>query len=167
MNVDVLTMAELYDKIRRTVTNKYELQVLESFLIFNKCVMLVCICENSLTDRYASRNVLKTNFYQPTKVALSFRLAPDFLPDVVCPKKPYECSSSSGRGLVAGTRACQMFTAAQVASSVDSTFASRTSRVAVSVSSCLRTGSGYPFVPSIARMLTCLRRNYSINQRSL
>jgi glutamate dehydrogenase len=26
------------------------------------------------------RHVLKTNFYQPTKVALSFRLAPDFLP---------------------------------------------------------------------------------------
>ena len=29
---------ELYDKIRRTVTNKHELQVLESFLIFNKFV---------------------------------------------------------------------------------------------------------------------------------
>ena len=33
-----LSDAELYDKIRRTVTNKHELQVLESFLIFNKCV---------------------------------------------------------------------------------------------------------------------------------
>ena len=31
-----LSDAELYDKIRRTVTNKHELQVLESFLIFNK-----------------------------------------------------------------------------------------------------------------------------------
>ncbi|KAI0770618.1 NAD-dependent glutamate dehydrogenase [Fomes fomentarius] len=65
-----LSDAELYDKIRRTVTNKHELQVLESFLIFNK-------------------NVLKTNFYQPTKVALSFRLAPEFLPEVEYPKKPY------------------------------------------------------------------------------
>ncbi|KAH9932722.1 NAD-dependent glutamate dehydrogenase [Epithele typhae] len=65
-----LTDAELHDKIRRTVTNKHELQVLESFLIFNK-------------------NVLKTNFYQPTKVALSFRLAPDFLPEVEYPKKPF------------------------------------------------------------------------------
>ncbi|KAI0824001.1 NAD-specific glutamate dehydrogenase [Trametes gibbosa] len=65
-----LTDAELYDKIRRTVTNKHELQVLESFLIFNK-------------------HVLKTNFYQPTKVALSFRLAPDFLPEVEYPRKPY------------------------------------------------------------------------------
>jgi NAD-specific glutamate dehydrogenase len=35
------------------------------------------------------RHVLKTNFYQPTKVALSFRLAPDFLPDIEYPKKPF------------------------------------------------------------------------------
>lgn len=35
------------------------------------------------------RHVLKTNFYQPTKVALSFRLAPDFLPEVEYPKKPF------------------------------------------------------------------------------
>lgn len=33
-----LTDEELYDKIRRSVQNKHELQVLESFLIFNKCV---------------------------------------------------------------------------------------------------------------------------------
>ncbi|OJT02203.1 NAD-specific glutamate dehydrogenase [Trametes pubescens] len=65
-----LTDAELYDRIRRTVPNKHELQVLESFLIFNK-------------------HVLKTNFYQPTKVALSFRLAPDFLPEVEYPRKPF------------------------------------------------------------------------------
>lgn len=68
--VQPLSDAELYDKIRRTVPNKHELQVLESFLIFNK-------------------HVLKTNFYQPTKVALSFRLAPDFLPEVEYPKQPY------------------------------------------------------------------------------
>lgn len=37
----------------------------------------------------STRNVLKTNFYQPTKVALSFRLAPDFLPEVEYPKKPF------------------------------------------------------------------------------
>ncbi|KAF7975316.1 hypothetical protein HWV62_9737 [Athelia sp. TMB] len=65
-----LSDAELHDKIRRTVSNKHELQVLESFLIFNK-------------------HVLKTNFYQPTKVALSFRLAPDFLPETEYPKKPF------------------------------------------------------------------------------
>ncbi|KAJ8456442.1 hypothetical protein ONZ45_g18719 [Pleurotus djamor] len=61
---------ELHSLMRRTVPNKHELQVLESFLIFNK-------------------HVLITNFYQPTKVALSFRLAPDFLPEVEYPKKPF------------------------------------------------------------------------------
>ncbi|KAF8442808.1 NADH-dependent glutamate dehydrogenase [Boletus edulis BED1] len=65
-----LTDEELYDKIRRSVPSKQDLQVLESFLIFNK-------------------NVLRTNFYQPTKVALSFRLAPEFLPEVEYPKKPF------------------------------------------------------------------------------
>jgi glutamate dehydrogenase len=32
---------------------------------------------------------LKTNFYQPTKVALSFRLAPQFLPPVEYPQTPF------------------------------------------------------------------------------
>lgn len=68
--VQPLTDEELYDKIRRTVPNKQDLQVLESFLIFNK-------------------HVLKTNFYQPTKVSLSFRLRPDFLPEVEYPRKPF------------------------------------------------------------------------------
>ncbi|ESK95661.1 nad-specific glutamate dehydrogenase [Moniliophthora roreri MCA 2997] len=68
--VQPLNDEELYDKIRRTVSNKHDLQVLESFLVFN-------------------RHVLKTNFYQPTKVALSFRMAPDFLPEVEYPIKPY------------------------------------------------------------------------------
>ncbi|KAF7299440.1 NAD-specific glutamate dehydrogenase [Mycena indigotica] len=68
--VQPLTDEELHDKLRRSVPNKHELQVLESFLIFNK-------------------HVLKTNFYQPTKVALSFRLAPDFLPEVEYPRKPF------------------------------------------------------------------------------
>ncbi|KAH0832130.1 NADH-dependent glutamate dehydrogenase [Lanmaoa asiatica] len=69
-NTQPLSDEELYDKIRRTVPNKQDLQVLESFLIFNK-------------------HVLKTNFYQPTKVALSFRLAPDFLPEAEYPTKPF------------------------------------------------------------------------------
>jgi glutamate dehydrogenase len=34
--VQPLSDEELYDKIRRSVPNKQELQVLESFLIFNK-----------------------------------------------------------------------------------------------------------------------------------
>ncbi|KAL0574556.1 NAD-dependent glutamate dehydrogenase [Marasmius crinis-equi] len=68
--VQPLSDEELYDRIRKTVPNKHDLQVLESFLVFN-------------------RHVLKTNFYQPTKVALSFRLAPDFLPEVEYPTKPF------------------------------------------------------------------------------
>lgn len=40
-------------------------------------------------DKSSHRHVLKTNFYQPTKVALSFRLAPDFLPEIEYPKKPF------------------------------------------------------------------------------
>ncbi|KAH7885197.1 NADH-dependent glutamate dehydrogenase [Phlebopus sp. FC_14] len=72
-----LSDEELYHKIRRTVPNKQDLQVLESFLIFNKCEFV------------PPGHVLKTNFYQPTKVALSFRLAPDFLPEVEYPKKPF------------------------------------------------------------------------------
>jgi len=35
------------------------------------------------------RSVLRTNFYQPTKVALSFRMEPGFLPEVEYPKKPF------------------------------------------------------------------------------
>jgi hypothetical protein len=34
-----LSDEELYDKLRKTVPNKHELQVLESFLIFNKYVL--------------------------------------------------------------------------------------------------------------------------------
>lgn len=37
-NTQPLTDEELYDKIRRTVPNKQDLQVLESFLVFNKYV---------------------------------------------------------------------------------------------------------------------------------
>ncbi|KAF7357454.1 NAD-specific glutamate dehydrogenase [Mycena sanguinolenta] len=62
-----LSDSELADKLRRMVPNKHDLQILEAFLVFNK-------------------HILKTNFYQPTKVALSFRLAPDFLPEVEYPR---------------------------------------------------------------------------------
>ncbi|KAI0298145.1 NADH-dependent glutamate dehydrogenase [Multifurca ochricompacta] len=58
-NAQPLTDRELHDRIRRTVLNKQDVQVLESFLIFNKYV------------------------------ALSFRLAPDFLPEVEYPNKPF------------------------------------------------------------------------------
>lgn len=57
----VLTDAELTDSINKAVVNDHHQIVMDSFRIFNNCV-------------------LKTNFYTPTKVALSFRLNPQFLP---------------------------------------------------------------------------------------
>ncbi|TPX74221.1 hypothetical protein CcCBS67573_g04511 [Chytriomyces confervae] len=63
----ILTEAELMDKIRKTVQNNHELMIFESYVTFNK-------------------HVLKTNFYQPTKVALSFRMDPKYLPEVEYPQ---------------------------------------------------------------------------------
>jgi glutamate dehydrogenase len=65
-----LTDEELYAKIRKGASNQHAFQILEALLVFNK-------------------HVLKCNFYQPTKVALSFRLDPSFLPDIEYPKKPF------------------------------------------------------------------------------
>jgi glutamate dehydrogenase len=65
-----LSQAQLLDKIQRTCQNQHEVMVFENFLTFNK-------------------SVLKTNFYQPTKVALSFRLTTDFLPGIEYPIKPF------------------------------------------------------------------------------
>ncbi|TPX63849.1 glutamate dehydrogenase [Spizellomyces sp. 'palustris'] len=64
----ILTEEELLDKIKKTVSNNHELMIFESYLTFNK-------------------HVLKTNFYQPTKVALSFRLDPLFLPEIEYPNR--------------------------------------------------------------------------------
>jgi len=62
----VLSEEETLEKIKQTVSNNHEFMVFESLLTFNK-------------------HVLKTNFYQPTKVALSFRLNPAFLPEIEYP----------------------------------------------------------------------------------
>jgi glutamate dehydrogenase len=68
--VPALSDAELLDKIRKTVTNNHELMIFEAYVTFNK-------------------HVLKTNFYQPTKVALSFRMDPSFLPALEYPMPLY------------------------------------------------------------------------------
>ncbi|KAG8789909.1 NAD-dependent glutamate dehydrogenase [Serendipita sp. 401] len=68
--VQPLTIAELQEKIRKTVANKHDLQVFEALLTFNQ-------------------HILKTNFYQPTKVAISFRLDGGFLPEIEYPTKPF------------------------------------------------------------------------------
>jgi glutamate dehydrogenase len=56
--------------IKKTVQNAHELMIFEAYLTFNN-------------------HVLKTNFYQPTKVALSFRLNPAFLPELEYPVRPF------------------------------------------------------------------------------
>ncbi|WVQ84205.1 hypothetical protein IAT38_006356 [Cryptococcus sp. DSM 104549] len=65
-----LSDEDLYHQIRKTAANQHAVQILEALLIFNK-------------------HVLKCNFYQPTKVALSFRLDPSFLPEIEYPKSPF------------------------------------------------------------------------------
>jgi glutamate dehydrogenase len=62
----ILSDDELLEKIKSETSNQHEFMVLESFLTFNK-------------------HVVKTNFYQPTKVALSFRLDPSFVPTLEYP----------------------------------------------------------------------------------
>lgn len=65
-----LETEEIKTNIRRTCNNDHEATVFESILTFNT-------------------HVLKTNFYTPTKVALSFRLNPDFLPSSEYPQPLY------------------------------------------------------------------------------
>ncbi|KAM0748372.1 NAD-specific glutamate dehydrogenase [Meredithblackwellia eburnea MCA 4105] len=66
----VLNDEELAATIKKTVTNKHDQQILESFITFNKAI-------------------LKTNFFTPTKVAISFRLDPSFLPKEEYPIPAY------------------------------------------------------------------------------
>lgn len=66
----VLTDTELKELITKSVANEHHDMVMTAFRVFN-------------------RSVLKTNFYTPTKVALSFRLNPDFLPVEEYPQPLY------------------------------------------------------------------------------
>lgn len=73
LNIDqVQDEASIADMIAKTTSNHHDHMVMNYFLIFNKAV-------------------LKTNFYTPTKVALSFRLKPstDFLPEQEYPQPLY------------------------------------------------------------------------------
>ncbi|KAG5928543.1 glutamate dehydrogenase (NADP(+)) gdh1 [Claviceps africana] len=68
--VDVLSDVKLKDKISKTVANEHEEMVMTAFRVFNNAI-------------------LKTNYFTPTKVALSFRLDPAFLPEVEYPRRLY------------------------------------------------------------------------------
>ncbi|KZF22363.1 glutamate/leucine/phenylalanine/valine dehydrogenase [Xylona heveae TC161] len=66
----VLNDSELKDLISKSVANEHDEMVMTAFRVFNA-------------------SVLKTNFYTPTKVALSFRLNPAFLPKAEYPQPLY------------------------------------------------------------------------------
>ncbi|KAF2174124.1 hypothetical protein M409DRAFT_62259 [Zasmidium cellare ATCC 36951] len=71
MKVDrVLSDDELKDMISKTAINEHHEMVMTAFRVFNSAV-------------------LKTNFYTPTKVALSFRMNPSFLPPEEYPQPLY------------------------------------------------------------------------------
>ncbi|KAI0190076.1 NAD-specific glutamate dehydrogenase-like protein [Astrocystis sublimbata] len=70
VSVEILSDANLKEKISREVSNEHEEMVMTAFRIFNNAV-------------------LKTNYFTPTKVALSFRLDPDFLPESEYPRRLY------------------------------------------------------------------------------
>ncbi|KAI2418971.1 NAD-dependent glutamate dehydrogenase [Ophidiomyces ophidiicola] len=67
---EILDRKQLDGLVSKTVVSEHDEMVMRSFLVFNKAV-------------------LKTNFYTPTKVALSFRLNPDFLPSNEYPQPLY------------------------------------------------------------------------------
>jgi glutamate dehydrogenase len=69
-SAEVLSDNQLKDMISKTVNNEHEEMVMTAFRLFNNAL-------------------LKTNFYTPTKVALSFRLNPSFLPEIEYPQPLY------------------------------------------------------------------------------
>lgn len=68
--VEVLSDEKLGETIAKTVANEHEEMVMTAFRVFNKAI-------------------LKTNYFTPTKVALSFRLDPSFLPEAEYPRPLY------------------------------------------------------------------------------
>jgi glutamate dehydrogenase len=67
---EVLDGAKLKELISSTAVNEHDEMVMTAFRVFNS-------------------SILKTNFFTPTKVALSFRLNPDFLPVHEYPQRLY------------------------------------------------------------------------------
>eukprot|EP00126_Sphaerothecum_destruens_P008699 Sdes_comp20318_c0_seq1m13973 len=68
--MDVLKPRDLLSYINQVVSNTNEYKIFECFMTFNQ-------------------HILKTNFFQQTKVALSFRLDPAFLPSIEYPEQPF------------------------------------------------------------------------------
>lgn len=68
--VEVLSDDKLREKIAKDVSSEHDEMVMTAFRVFNNAV-------------------LKTNYFTPTKVAISFRLDPSFLPDIEYPRPLY------------------------------------------------------------------------------
>ncbi|KAL2760901.1 hypothetical protein ACRALDRAFT_2039440 [Sodiomyces alcalophilus JCM 7366] len=68
--LEVLSDEKLKEKITRDVSNEHEEMVMTAFRVFNNAI-------------------LKTNYFTPTKMALSFRLDPSFLPEIEYPTPLY------------------------------------------------------------------------------
>jgi glutamate dehydrogenase len=68
--VEVMSDVRLKDLITKAVANEHEEMVMTAFRVFNNAI-------------------LKTNYFTPTKVALSFRLNPSFLPEMEYPRRLY------------------------------------------------------------------------------
>ncbi|KFA64546.1 hypothetical protein S40285_04559 [Stachybotrys chlorohalonatus IBT 40285] len=69
-DTEVLSDEKLQENISKTVSNEHDEMVMTAFRVFNNAI-------------------LKTNYFTPTKVALSFRLDPSFLPEAEYPKRLY------------------------------------------------------------------------------
>jgi glutamate dehydrogenase len=70
LNSSHLTIDEWSSKIQKTVLSDFDRQIFKTFVTFN-------------------HHILKTNFYKPSKVALSFRLDPKFLSKDDYPITPF------------------------------------------------------------------------------
>lgn len=68
--LEKLSSDSINDLIRKSTSNEHQFNILSGFTIFNE-------------------KLLKTNFYQPTKSALSFRFDPSFLPIEEYPQPLY------------------------------------------------------------------------------
>ncbi|ROT42093.1 NAD-specific glutamate dehydrogenase [Sodiomyces alkalinus F11] len=68
--LEVMSDEKLKEKITRDVSNEHEEMVMTAFRVFNNAI-------------------LKTNYFTPTKIALSFRLDPSFLPEIEYPTPLY------------------------------------------------------------------------------
>lgn len=137
----------------------------------------VIVIENLISFSFC-RHVLRTNFYTPTKVAVSFRLSPDFLPESEYPKRPFGMFFVIGKRFTMRPVTCSGLTLKIIHYWADIRFG--IPRIPYSFPRCCTRGHPFSQVPRsrvrrimhhIENQVACWSvsyiRNYSINQRSL